>query len=430
MPQTTPPAAARPDSVRLAEMALAAGFFGERLTLRFRDYPPHTLARLWEFISRCVAAKTVVAVNGAGDLAKVRRAPRSSRLILVRNPRLDVEVAWALKTATMKCKPDKDWWPTVFTSAQVDSDLDPGATLVLHPHPAEIKHLDAFLAVDRGSNSDSHEAARPKPELVRAVRAVFDQHVAPALPRSRDREVVRGLWAGALLLTPNDARPSAWLAAAYAEAHHCLRVRTARPTDELFDPLAVAMVARANTYLRSRPTPQGAGKVVSPEDTDPAGRGVAGAAHGGITRQELTELGASGSTRVADLIRTLVDAGDFGAFVRLGLKPAQNPPRDWPAQDVAGLAPLLLEWSYKQIRTHFEPLMRSGLIEGVRPKRNGAMVYTHLEGLAGPSTAFDRLPAPDALAALLAIPEVSSACGLPHLPVVCPPAGQTEPDTP
>jgi hypothetical protein len=430
-----------PDTVLLAQCAVAAGALGKRLTVCLRDYPAYLVAKLLRFFSAEWGGGSVVTVERAAEVFRRRRrqeegpqkgkdneqvaasekASEQFRLYFIRNPRTYSEIAWTFNADLTRADPTSRPAPTtppIFTTAPVDPDTDPATTLVLHPHPHELELLGNFLGSQKG-DSDRVPASSVSDEVMAELGLVFECAVAPVLPRPRDRELVLALWSGALMQTPADLDPIARIAAAYAGLYPVLRGRVARPPDEPTDPLAALMVSRANLYLGFRAETANANKLVA---TDPArAPDVAGIR---VTRVELADLGNVRGARVAALVAWVLARGRFDDFLGLGLK-ATKYPGDWPNRDVAQLASLLIEWTPKQVRTRFDRLARDGLIGRSRESENGPLLFTLPEVLATRGEGFDRLPPPADVEAALAVSR-NEALDCPACPPAAHASGQTE----
>ena len=69
----------------------------------------------------------------------------------------------------------------------------------------------------------------------------------------------------------------------------------------------------------------------------------------------------------------------------------------WSRLPAASLAALLRSWSIKQVRTHFDRLQQSGLVEAERPQANGPWLYALPEELAATGNGYRQLPTVDEL---------------------------------
>ena len=169
-----------------------------------------------------------------------------------------------------------------------------------------------------------------------------------------------------------------------------LQTRLVAGVDEAFDPLATAMVSRANVYMEVK---YGAGNnnpfvadYSAMDRGERPGREL-------VTRREASDLGNPRSRMVRRLIEFLQRQPDgYDRFRRMGL--VQRPPeRDaWRRADVDALVTYLRPWSAKQLRTHFEQLRRLGIITAEREFENGPWRYTLPENLTSRSNAFRGLP--------------------------------------
>jgi hypothetical protein len=369
-----------------------------------------------------VGPAEVLQVDGASALRKLRQAPDAYRLVLARDAKLYTDAAWALRLSAGASRTAPR--PAIFTTAAPDHADNPATTLTLYPHPDEVARLDAML--DAVSNKDPQPLLpqQPPPGVIETALHVFIRTIDPALSGPRDRDIVWALWLGALGLQAHGFEPAEWVTAAHAAVCRALRGKTARPADVDFNPLAVAMVGRANAYLSIASA--GAGSC-EPGDAggDPA-QILRPDIAAGITRRELVDLGHPGGALVRAMVARLRVAERLNDYLRLGLTCATLP-KGWPGEGTDALCGLLLPWTEKQVRTVFTRLVRAGDIEGTRATRNDHWTYRLPETLGAARRTFDALPEPAVVAAVAAavagnVPRAAD----PPSPPLAPAPGQTE----
>lgn len=387
-----PPA---PVSVRLVELAVAAGVAGHSITLCFQDYPAPILSEVWKIIVNQLGAERVFQVTSQADIRKLAEAVAYHRLVLVHNPRLVTATGWAIQMANAtSC-------PAVFCrSAPSDLDNAPGATLSVWASAREVNMIQQSFMIRDHALANIGDMARPEeisvaPELVALVTGT-----QPAgdhgLQCFRDRQVLHSLLTGACLLRAvqqgNPAGgPLTINMQDYAMVRAVLQSPVIAAADEAFDPIAATMVRRANVYL----------SVMLAANSDAQNFvGVDGAdAHSGrpprelITRREVADLGNVHSRVVRRLITCLQRQPDgYEQFGRLGL--VRRPPaRDrWTSEPLESLVSCLRGWSVKQVRSHFDQLHRAGLISAERRQANGPWLYRLPEELTNRSMPFRALP--------------------------------------
>jgi hypothetical protein len=216
----------------------------------------------------------------------------------------------------------------------------------------------------------------------------------------RDCQLLAALLSGASLLRsaaqpdePDNA--SAVGQGDYELVRRLLQSRLLCMADEPVTQLAVDMVGRTNVLLELKCNPELIeGNPLRCHDGDPTWR-----IRGGRTRQELTtrnEVADLGNVRsrliqqIVDLLQNVPDG--YAMFQRMGL--VRQPPneRDFKSSDWRTLARMLRSWSFKQVRTHFEALRKSGLINSERDSRNAPWRYRLPEELSRSSSPFRSLP--------------------------------------
>ena len=117
-----------------------------------------------------------------------------------------------------------------------------------------------------------------------------------------------------------------------------------------------------------------------------------------ITRREIADLGNVGSTTVRQVVEFLQQTPDgFDQFIRMGLARRRPDPSSWSRLSAKALTGLLHNWSYKQVRSHFQRLHIAGIITAERQHENGPWYYQIPEELAYSHSRFDYLPSADEL---------------------------------
>jgi hypothetical protein len=406
----------RPDTLRLGELAIAAGAAGHALSLRFRHYPAPLLAGLWRLYLEQLGDRKVLKVGRPSDLQRLDEKMGQHLLVLVHDPRLYNKAAWAVMLASTRGGYAER--PAIF-SPIVDEDAteEPGATLVLQGHPDEVENLANYLHTP--GDTELYKLREP-PETPSALHPTLEAMIMPHLSRYRDQLVVRGLLAGAALLQqPRSARHGALDVLAYSEVHALLHGRAAQAADDAFDPLATAMVRRANTFLKLRASSSpGVGKLTRAEGSDPPYGRAGPAAEACVSRRQLTDLGNTRGELIGKILQHLRRRPDgYADLVRMGLKSPDAAATSWQAEDETALARRLLEWSSKQVRTHFHRLVASQLITATRASSNGPWLYELPEALAAPTSVFRALPSPgEVRRRLLAAPSPARQGKGPDLP--------------
>ena len=399
----------KPASVALSELAIAAGMTGHSVTLSFQGFPAPTLCQLLRYCIRCAGPETVRNIHTQADVRKLAKEIDHVRLVLVYTARLCNVVSWTIQTSGLVVG-DRGARPALFHCVGPgDADDDPGATLVLRGDGLEQAAMARWL-LTAGSNHPDWEAIPPvdniqaEPALEAGLLAL---HLSPVgCGGLRNRQVLDALLAGATLLralgtvpVPPDLTTNL---EDYELVRRLLQTRVVAGADEAYDPLAAAMVDRANVYLAVK---YGAGSN-NPFGSDDStmnqgerpGREL-------VTRREVSDLGNIRSRMVRQLIVFLHrQPGGYDSFRRMGL--VRRPPeRDvWQRAEVNGLIGCLRPWSSKQVRTHFEQLCRAGMITAERERGNGPWRYRLPENLTVRSNVFGGLPRIQAPAAAPPIP--------------------------
>jgi len=285
------------------------------------------------------------------------------------------------------------------------SDLaeDPGTTLVVHASPQENENLAHWLATHGNGNQSPPSSAHPvtvdTPGWLVRILPAGPQGSSPIRHWYRESQILRAFVAGACVLRIScSAEESEAEANIAPEDYECvrqlLRSPILRSADATCDPLATAMVGRANVYLAARsgeirrcgtPLPGGAFDHVRDDDEQPR-REL-------ITRREVADLGNVRTGLVRRLVAYLHQNADgYEWYRRMGT--AHRPPSRsaWLASSVDSLAANPLVWSVKQVRSHFDRLQRDGLIAAERDQGNGPWRYALPEELSEASFPFHHFP--------------------------------------
>lgn len=441
-----------PHAIRLGRLAIAAGLAGYSVSLVYHGFAAPLLAEVWKHHAQEVGEKEAIYIANRGHLRQLtlhdkalatqstsdNKAAASPKLFFIRTAQLLNEMAWAAGLCRVGAADKTMIRPVVFAITGANDDGDaPGARLDLYASPAAEQKIISWL-----QQVKKDETVR-LPMLHTAVEVNFPEAIdklcwptppgsdAAGIFRLRDCQVFRALLAGACVLRHLDCgRPPTAVtiltvsADDYETVHTLLQSRLVRPADELYDPLAAAMVARANEYLKMRHD-QGQSRKPGRADGDSSSYHPRK-----LTRNDLCDLGEPNSQANRHLITFLLkdEKKGFSRFRELGLVRQLSKEEGWPGPNtVKKLAPLLRSWSYKQVRTHFGRLLKGGLIEGTK-EQNGPWVYNLPEDLGAGRSAFCRLPTPTTLRAELVttdhVPE--SKVGCPACPSPAQPGGQPE----
>ena len=212
----------------------------------------------------------------------------------------------------------------------------------------------------------------------------------------RELRIAGGLVEGAALLRTATQRTDGDLQTTmtdYEYVRGLLCSTCVKPNRELCDPFTATMVNRANVYLsvklgNDRRTP------FRVEDDDGYRRSRAvSLKRDSITRRELADLGNRHSrllTRLIEYLKGVNDGYDRGT--QLGFNRGGISERDWERLSARELAGGLMPWSPKQVRTHFDYLMKRGLVTVRREQANGPILYEIPEELTNVQSPFTALP--------------------------------------
>lgn len=397
LPTTLQPPTA-PHSVVLAELAIAAGIAGHSITLYHDGYPAPLLCGLWRHFSHIVGHEQVYQVSGQADIRKLAGMSSKPRLVLVHQPRLVNPAAWAIQMAAPAV--ERASCPALFCPfAPSTPEGDPGSSLVLRASPSECVLIQQWLLtgslgclgvadVDRDGNTVVSEL---EPVLSAALTST-----GIASAGFRDREVLLGLLAGACLLRRESQGDASGASLTmnlqdYELVRSLLQSPILVSPDEHFDPLAAAMVSRANVYLSVKCGAAQEGR--SPFPAGPNDIQGERPPRELITRREIADIGHIHSGIVRRLIAFLQHQADgYERFRRMGL--VRRPPEReaWRGAEVDTLIPCLRPWSSKQVRTHFDELRRSGMITAEREDANGPWRYALPEELRHRGGSYHWLP--------------------------------------
>ena len=404
----TPQPPQKPASVVLGEMAIAAGIAGHALTLCYCDYPAPLLCEQWKYLAQSVDADAVLHVHGQADVRKIAERIDGLRLIFVHSPSQHNATVWAVQMAGLDGEAPHPR-PTILSCGDaVETDEDPGATLLLRCDVEERQMITRWLIAGNRLVPGWANAASALHVGVNSVylgEAALTNDSERQMMTFRERTVLRGLLAGVLLMrwTPeddaNDGPPNV-TAADYNIVRAYLRLAIVGPVDGPCDSLAINMVNRANVFLAVKYGDDNSGRnpFYEPDQSHLRQTADTRAPLPLITRREIADLGNTRSGLVRRFIEYLRHTnGGYGRYVRMGLA-VHAPERSvWRSNSAASLAALLRSWSVKQVRTHFDRLQQSGLIAAERPRANGPWLYALPEELAATGNGYRQLPRADDL---------------------------------
>lgn len=330
------------------------------------------------------------------------------RLVLLFDQKLLVKTCWLLDLHRKPGLAGRASSPVLFTSQTATAAGEvPGASLILHGCSPQVKALEAWLDSDTPWEKPLPKLAPPAitfdpPQL----ELKPDQTAVPALQALgfREREILRSLLVGAAVCrkVQEGVLDNLWCVSHqdYHAVHKALQSAATRTADEHFDPLALAMVSRANAYVLMKAHRQNK-RQARTDGTDghvPDERN--------ITRREITDLGNIRGPTVQSLMAYLLQRGEPGLqiFSTIGTNQRLKENDSWPCRDATQLAKLLLPWGPKQTRTRFEALQTQGLITASRAAGNQPLMYRLPESLSNPASPFRSLPKPADLERVLAKP--------------------------
>jgi hypothetical protein len=387
----------KPASIALCELAIAAGMTGHSVTLYFEEFPAPTLCQLLKYCIRYAGPAAVRNIHSQANVRSLTKDVDQVRLVLVHTTRLCNLVSWTIQTSGLVLE-DGVPKPALFHCAgPYDAEGDPGATLVLRGDGAEQAAVAQWL-LTAGNDHPDWETI-PSVECFQREPALDAGLMALCLPTAsagglRNHQVLNALLTGATLVrTMQEAPVPPHLITSiedYQLVRRLLQTRLVVGADEVFDPLAFAMVSRANVYMAVKYDVGSDnpfyGDYSAMDRGERPGREL-------VTRREVSDLGNVRSRMVRQLITFLQHQPDgYERFRQMGLV-RRSPDRDaWRRTGVNALIAYLRPWSAKQLRTHFERLRRQGMITAEREHGNGPWRYTLPEDLAARSNAYRNLP--------------------------------------
>ena len=201
------PSPAKPDSVAIGELAIAASAAGYPMTVMYRYFGADVLGALWHRHLQDVGPNRGLHVRCERHLRQIETLVEQLDLILVSRPRLYMPVVWTVLLRAQGTLAR----PAIFCQfADRDPDDDPGATVVIHGRHGEPEKISHYLA--------KHRSSALRPLASRIIESVsFDpimlDMVHASLPRQRDRNIVRSLLAGECILrSAASCEPARWWA--------------------------------------------------------------------------------------------------------------------------------------------------------------------------------------------------------------------------
>jgi len=387
--------------VLLSEIALAAGLAGDSMTLCYDGFPGPVLCQIWNHLAHGDGASRVVHAHTQRDVNKIAESIHTVRLVIVHSIRLHNILSWAVQMHNSSPGPK----PLIVCQGVPDRlDENPGPAIVLRggrqSEAAFQWRLPRQPATWNGPDESSTTDVQI-PGWLRSLTQPIASEDDRGPQRLRGRLVLEALVRGARLYRqlesmpcvteePLDVEPCD-----YETVRRLLRSPVIASADEPVDLLAVAMVGRSNVYLELKCTPELWEE--NPDfrlDGDPIGQLKGSRTQRElITRREIAELGNVDLRLVRQIVESLKQLPNgHDLFQRMGL--IGRPPSEstWHNRSASALLALLHQWSYKQVRRHFDDLKRRGMITADRDHNNGPWQYTLPEEISAPTSAFQHLP--------------------------------------
>ncbi len=421
-----------PATVRLIAYAIAGGMAGNPVSIVLRDFPPALVGKLWRRFVEILGSSRVAELGGPLSIRQLLSILTLIRLVFVppHRRRALFDFAWAMarKIGTDGMAPAilMNWQPH-----DAESNI-PGAVVVCNGSPEEERELLRWLR----NPSEDFEGLGVLRGDITGPRTEFDttlsERIVAAWPNGRlpehcrEHDVLLGLLHGAVFLNgqlSTESDPFKICLDSYLEIRSLLTRQLVRSHDDNRDPLVVAMVNRANSYLSMRvrrrfdyATPL---VLNARREQCQVEEFAAAAPPRQITLPEIADLGNVQSSLVRNLCSYL-RSGPLAAYRLAGLMRGFPEDADWPSEDPRQLAALLRPWSLKQARTRFDSLRKTRIIAATRVAMNGPWQYTLPLELSATSSPFESLPDPGTLSQRDACD--SSGSGLPRVTVVGPEA--------
>ncbi|MDP6718446.1 MAG: hypothetical protein QGF59_07360, partial [Pirellulaceae bacterium] len=316
------------------------------------------------------------------------------RAVFVYSARMYQDVVWTIQMAGSGTISSR---PAVFCGFQFeDPDVDPGLTLPLANDEREVVTIHRWA---------SGGGERQFVEVQAPTSIDYDAPLAAALHPSsfergrigyRELRIAGALVEGAALLRSvagQDIRDIQTTLGDYDFVRRLLCSTVVRPNRELCDPIALHMINRANVYLSVKL----GGDRRNPfqvEDEDGYRRSRSSSLkRDAITRRELADLGNVNSRLVRTLIEWLQSAeAGYPSYLQMSCGGEPIPERNWKRITARDLARGLKGWSAKQVRTHFDRLLKRGFVTADRERANGPLLYRMPEELENVGSPYSQLP--------------------------------------
>ncbi len=316
-----------PPSILLGELAIAAGMAGFPLTLCYEGFPAPLLCQIWRYYTQLLPPGAVLHIHTQRDLNQLVGRMSEVRVVLVHTGRLQISTAWSIQLAELPDAESRSR-PAMF-SRFVPDDLNeaPGATLVVRCTSNETNaiarwlHAESYTDEDQTFPNDTIDVEIPS--WLTAVLSPNYDEASQLQRRFEDTQILHGLLVGAGAL--RSARNGAWAATVTPEDYELVRQLLQSPIllppGVPFDPLAAAMVNRANVYLAAK-----SGRIyqhrapLAVRDYDDTQDQHGRARRELITRREVANLGNVRSGIVRRLVEHLCQGNEGHEwYCRMGL---------------------------------------------------------------------------------------------------------------
>ena len=321
-----------PQSVKIGNLALAAGIAGHSVAICYDGFPAPILCELWKHHTNCVGTERVFQVSSQADIRKLSGQVGSLRLVLVHSPRSYNPAAWAIQMATPGVPTVSR--PTLFSrSAPAIRKTILAPPLSCGPMPRNATpsgggwRLEGPLILI-GRRSPPQRLSKQLPSYLPVVSS-NDPLTTHCLPRFRDHQILNGLLAGACLLRAvRQNNPTGMPFTLGLQDYELVRGLLQSPlvgsADESNDPLTADMVNRANVFMAVKcESGQEDNTVCSLDGGDVHRRNHnARPPRELITRRQVADLGNVRSRTVRRLVEHLQNQPDgyerFGRWVCCG----------------------------------------------------------------------------------------------------------------
>ena len=221
--------------------------------LHFRGFPSPLMAEMHRRILLWVGDKAVLSIFGMRDFRVLRTEMASLKAVFLFEEKLFEQTAWLLETRPQNGAILSPAPVVILHGNSTVPDDAPSPTLVVHGTSPLQRTLHDWINAEYAFPDLRITEVNPQITFPDELQQLLLTEATERLMEIREQKILRGLIAGSALCHRAEHVGDVVVSwDDYVDVRQVLRSVATRPLDDAFDPMALAMVQRANAYMPVR----------------------------------------------------------------------------------------------------------------------------------------------------------------------------------